>query len=338
MISPIMNDPIVNDPIENTPLDTDLMNVMLYRRAHRLIFALCLLGMTAAANAAESRLAWNLTVDIRYDDNIGLAPDPRSERDDLSTKVSGSVVWTPVETATDTLLFTATPFYEGVKNLEDLSNYGAAIRAKWSHQFSSAFTAPWIAFEGEFTWAEFEDSEPRDGYEFFGEVAVGKQFNERIGLSVGVRYRNRTSTQDNPEGTFFSPQAPSGNLVSRNAEDVFDLESYGPFIKLDYDPAPRTSLFFEYNYLEGDVAATGLATGFNNPAAFDALRDFAFEEGSRFLSWRIEADQNLFSAGISQALTDKLDAELSATFLDATGEFNNDYENFVVALGGTWSF
>lgn len=292
----------------------------------------------AGTQAADSRLSWNMTVDFRYDDNIGLAPDPDSERNDLSTKVSGSMTWTPVETATDTLGFSVTPFFEGVKDLEDLTNYGAELRAQWRHQFSSAFTAPWIAVEGTYTWMEFEDSEPRDGYEFSGELALGKQFNERIGLSVGARYHNRTSTEDEPEGTFFTPAPPNGNLVSRNAEDVFDLESYGPFVKLTYDPAPRTSLFVEYSYLEGDVAATGSAIGFNNPAAFDAVRDFAFEEGSRFLTWRIDADQNLYSAGVTQAINDKLDVELTGTFLEASGEFDNDYENLVVALGGTWNF
>ena len=58
--------------------------------------------------------------------------------------------------------------------------------------------------------------------------------------------------------------------------------------------------------MTGDVAATGNALAFNNPDAFDSARDFAFEEQLAFLTWKIDADQDLYSMGVSQVITENL--------------------------------
>ncbi len=281
-----------------------------------------------SAESAANQLHWHTGVDVRYDDNVGLAPDNDSKRDTFTTHVTAGVTWQPLETATRSFSVSVDPFYEFVTDLEDLSNFGAAVGLNLRQQFNENFTAPFVDLSATATWLEHQDSEIRDGYKIELSAALGKQFGPRFGGRVGVKYHYRQSTKSNPEGT----------LLGRNSNDVFDLESGGPFARVEVNPLPKSTLFFEYQRREGDVAATGSPNGFNSPASFDSARDFAFEEGTRFVSWRIDADQNIFGIGLDHDVNEHLGIQVTANYLDAKGDLNNDYENYVVTLGATWDF
>lgn len=289
---------------------------------------LCLAPLLVSAAEAPSPLSWHATVDARHDENIGLAPDSDSKRDTLTTHIEAGASWQAMQSATQELSFSITPFYNAVTTLTDLSNYGVAVDLNFQQAFSSEFTAPFVSTDIKFQWQEYDNSEIRDGYRVDAEIAMGKQFNPRFSASIGAKYHYRVSTNNNPEG----------GLLDRNSDDVFDVDRYGPFLKLSYSPNPKTNLFFEYNYMTGDVAATGRGTEFNNPEAFDAARDFAFEEGIDFVAWRIDADQNIYALGVNQEITDQLGLALTLNYLEADGEFDNNYENMVITAGVTWSF
>lgn len=291
-------------------------------------FVLCCSLLSAGTASAADNLSWNLSIDGRYDDNIGLAPDDKSKRDTKTTSVSGGLAWLVQQSATRDISLSATPFYNYVETLEDLTNYGVTFGFAGEQRFNESFTAPFVAVELTGTWQEYEASEIRDGYVLTAEIALGKQFNPYVGARIGGRFRLQEATEDDP----------IGSLLNRNSDEVNDLQSAGGFIKFDFNPLPKTSIFVEYSYMTGDVAATGNGLAFNNPAAFDSARDFAFEEGVDFLSWRIDADQNIYALGLSQAITDKLQLDATASYLDADGEFNNDYDNEIFTLGFTWNF
>ncbi len=289
---------------------------------------LCLAPLLVSATEPPSPFSWHATVDARYDENIGLAPDSGSKRETLTTHIEAGVSWQAVQNATQELSLTVAPFYNGVATLADLSNYGVAADLNFQQAFGTEFTAPFVSTDVKFQWQEYDKSEIRDGYRVDAELAIGKQFNPRFSASIGAKYHYRVSTNSNPEG----------GLLNRNSDDVFDVDRYGPFFKLSFSPTPKTNLFFEYNYMTGDVAATGRGTEFNNQEAFDAARDFAFEEGIDFVAWRIDADQNIYALGINQEITDQLGLALTLNYLEADGEFDNNYENMVATAGVTWSF
>ena len=282
--------------------------------------------------ADESSLTWALSSEARYEDNIGFAPDDPSKRDDLTTRVAGTVTWEPVQTAVRQVSFTAGPYYDFVKDLVDLSNGGAVVGVRLLQQLSTDFTSPWVALSSEARWMSYKDSEIRDGYRIDSELTVGKRFNEKFGVSIGYRYQIRVSTEDNPEGTLVDPI-----LGDRHSNEVFDQDRHGPFVNLEFDPFPRTTLFAEYSYLSGEVAATADAAAFTNPEDFDSARDFAFDEGIRFLCWKVDADQNIYTMGATQAISNRWQANLTADYLDAKAESGNDYSNWVVTLGVSFS-
>ena len=290
----------------------------------------------ATAQDAPSRFSASAAVESRYDSNIALAPQSSSERDDLSTRVSFSGVLQARQTATQDLKLSVTPFYEGVADLSDLSRYGVGVQATFRQQLSPAFTAPYVRVSATADWQEYEDSEPRDGFEGEADVAVGKQFSPKLGAELGYRYRFQRSTNNSPEGRA-TPDA-LGRLTVRGAADVFDTDNHGGFVRLLLDPIPRWSATLEYNYMTGDVSASSDILEFVNPEQFDTVRDFALEEGTQFQAYRIDADQHIFSANGQFAATDKLTLDLGVRYLDASGEQNNDYDNLVVTIGGRWRF
>ncbi len=294
------------------------------------------LGMLAAAPsvwAEDSSLTWNVVAEARYEDNIGFAPDGPSKRDVVTTHVEAGVTWQPVQTALRDVSFTVGPYYDFVSDLNDLSNGGAIGRFALLQQFSPDFTSPWVSLDGVFTWMSFEDSNIRNGYKFDTKLKFGKRFNEKVALSLGYRYQLRVSTKQQPEGTLVDPI--SGD---RHSNEVFDQDRNGPFINLEFNPSANTTFFAEYSYLMGDVAATAIATAFNDPDRFDSARDFAFGEGPLFLVWKLNADQSVYTMGVTQILSRRWQIHLTTDYLDAKGQSDNNYTDFVVTLGASRTF
>ncbi len=287
-----------------------------------------LLATSLPAHALLDELGWTLALDGRFDSNTGFAPDNSSEKKTSTTSVMGTVDWTPLQTATRRIGVSASPFYRRVESLEDLSRWGIELGLNAQQNLNAEFTSPFIAADVKFTVLEHANSEIRDGYVLDSDIAVGRQFNPYFGARLGARFRWQESTNNEPVGT----------LLDRNSDEVHDLFAYGGFARLEINPFPKTALFVEYAYSTGDVAATGDSLAFNNPAAFDSARDFAFEEGTRFLSWRIDADQHEYSVGGTQVISEHLKVNLTASYLDAKGEFGNDYSNMVVTASISWTF
>lgn len=294
------------------------------------------LASDVAAEGIGDRLSLKAAVVSRYDENIALAPTNRSERYDFRTRVSLSGVIQVVNSLNQELSLSLTPFYEGAADLGDLSRYGVGAGVNYRTQFGPEFTAPFVRAAIRADWQEFENSEPRDGFAGDGEVVLGKQFNPKVGAEVGFRYRFQRSTNDSPEGSAV-PDA-LGGLSVRGAADVFDTNSVGGFIRFAVDPAPRWSGFVEYNYMTGDVSSTADLLDVESAEEFETVRDFALEEGLQFQAYRIDADQHIFTVGAALAASDKLTVDVTARYLDANGEFNNDYTNLVFIVGGSWRF
>ena len=298
--------------------------------------ACCLTSAGLVAQEAPSKFSFTAAVESRFDSNIALAPQSNSEREDLSTRVSFSGILTPRQTARQNLALSITPFYEGVADLSDLSRYGVGVGVNFRQQLTDAFTSPYVRVQATADWQTFDNSEPRDGFKGQGDVAVGKQFSPKLGLELGYRYRFQRSTNDSPEGSATPDEL--GRLTVRGANRVFDTDNHGGFIKLMFDPIPRWSGFLEYNYMTGDVSSSSSIAEFATPELFDTVRDFALEEGVLFQAYRIDADQHIYSLGGQFAATDKLTLDLGVSYLDASGEENNDYTNVVATLAGRWRF
>lgn len=306
-------------------------------RVHLSVIVSTWIAMQASGVAAATlpdKLDIALNAETRYETNIGFAPDESSEREDFTTRIDAAFGWKVRETATQTFDLHFAPFYAGVMDLSDLSNYGVDAGFTFRQQFGQAFTAPTARLNVVGTWFEFEDSEPRDGYKIDAELALSMRFNARLAAEVGVRYNLREATDDNPEGTLLErAPGPVDGVLDRQSDEVWDNERIGGYARVEFNPLPRLGLFLEYSYMTGDIAATSDIQAFNNPGKFDAVRDFAFEEGIRFLAWRIDVDQHIVSFGGAYRLNEKVSILANLQHQDVDGEDGNDYENTVTTVG-----
>ena len=68
---------------------------------------------------------------------------------------------------------------------------------------------------------------------------------------------------------------------------------------------------------------------FEGGLQFDRARDFAYEEGSRYLVYKIDADQDVYSLGLTSELSERFSIEVGSSFLDADAELGKTYENLI---------
>jgi hypothetical protein len=263
-------------------------------------------------------------LEIRYEDNIGLAPVSADKQSDLTTQLDVGFDWKFVSSPTGEVSLGGTAYYAYVSDLTDLSQWGIDLDFDYRGKASSDFTAFWWNLSAEGKTLKFKDSDIRDGWEAQAAAEIGKRFNNWFGLSGGARVETRRATDDNPAG-----QPPSWN-----ADKVFDMDNWAAFLRAAFTVAADTEIFAKYTFRSGDVASTGRQ--FNNGGQFDRALDFAFGPG--YVVWRIDADQNIFDAGISHTFSPKWSIEFAVGYLDAAGEANNDYDNFYTTLSGSFGF
>ena len=331
--------------------------------------ASAVLGVTLQAAEGASRFSFGVEAGMRWDDNIGLGPDDPAEFrpenndgdqfDDLTTRISGTLNYNAVESGSQEFVLSATPFYELVNDLDDLSNYGLTVQAAYRGEFGSEFTDPWYSATVGYTIVEFDDSRIRDGDWFEAELAIGKRFSPAFGLSGGARYFTRS--QDNSTG--LCPDVPSGPECdpSWDSGEVFNHDKWGAFAHADFFVGDKTAFFVEYSYWDGDAASTGAfdvrrATGNGGAAenifAEDPPFGVSYIAGNGvprdYFVWRVEATQHIVEAGVSRELTDQLSIALTAIHLetsDVKGEKLvsvdpnlDNYRNDAVELTLTFDF
>lgn len=282
------------------------------------------LAAVLASTTAQAEVSFSIDAGLRQENNIGLAPRSGDEVDDLTTKVAAGVSWAIVQSAQSEVAIGAGVYYDRVDDISDISRKGFSVNAKYRGQASPELTSVFWILDGEYRTLDYKDSDIRDGYEVKFSATVGKRFNQKFTLQGGYRIEERTSDDSSP---WLQP-------ASWNPTSVFDLDKDGWFLRGEIDATPDTLVFAEYSRMSGDVAATG--RGFNNGAAFDRAWDYAFGPG--FIVWKLDADQDIFEIGVSHQFSERISAELAASYMDASGQAGNDYDNQVYTLNVGFAF
>jgi hypothetical protein len=281
--------------------------------------------MTAPIALADVRFISEL--ELRYEDNIGLAPVSADKVNDFTTQLDVGFDWNMLRSSTNAVSLIGTAYYAYVADLTDLSHYGAFLDFDYRGQATPEFTSIWWDLSAEGKLLKFKDSDIRDGWAARASAEIGKRFNNVFGLSAGLRAETRRSTDSNPDG-----QPPAS--WDWNADKVFDLDNWAAFLRGSFTVGANTELFLKYTYRSGDVASTGRM--FTNGGQFDRAWDTAFGPG--FIVWKIDADQNIFDAGATYVFSNRFSMELAAGYLDASGSSGNDYDNLYATLSGAFAF
>jgi hypothetical protein len=298
-----------------------------------IVAACTLLSRAAAAQQAESRFNIGAEVTSTWDYNVGISPDDNDKFDVITTGIAVDLRYALVQRQGFEIDASLTPFYNHVSDLNDLSNYGATAGLDLRGEFGPGFTDPWYSISLDYTLARWDDSDPRDGDWVDVELAVGKRFTPKFGISGGYRYHQRWQDDNNPE-------CISGACGRWRTDKVFDHSKNGLFGHVDWFVQDKTSVYFEYSYWDGDVASTGQTGRFGDAVVTD---DLAFGgwtrangDSAEYKVWRADAKTHITEAGINHNFSDHVTVGLSALYLwtsDVSSQASDeDYETARVAL------
>ena len=310
---------------------------------------LLLLGTSAAAqDAAGKRSHFSLDLGVRWDDNIGLAPDDQDQEyigddqlDEFTTGLAIRYAYDVVSTQSSELTAGITGFYNAVADLEGLSNSGLTVDVAYRSEFGPEFTDPWYSLSASYTLASFQDSRIRDGDWFELEAMVGKRFSPKFGLSGGARYFDRSQDNDtrlcpNRPTRLNCPGVSAANPQGWSPDEVFEQDRWGVFVHADWFVSDNTALFAEYSYWDGDEDATlalrSAAGGQRDPGWLNGQDVFAddpafgqpsFRNANTgavtnnvdFIVWKVDTTQHVFELGVRQRLTDTIGLEVIGVYL-----------------------
>jgi hypothetical protein len=212
--------------------------------------------------------------------------------------------------------------YNGLNNVY----YGAASTLR--HKFGLGNAAPWISLAGSANYHDFEYA-PRDGWRYQLSVAMGKRLSERLEIQLKYQYEERIADRfvNNPA------------LLARPVPifgDAFSIAAHSVALTGIFNLSDRLTSYVGYARREGDVTSS---THRNRTifAASDAIApDKAF--GNDFVAYRINAGSNIFSFGLSWAMTCHASLNLGYERQDSRAGHGLEYSNNIGHLNLLYAF
>ncbi len=281
-------------------------------------------GCLALVNTAVAETKFSVQSGIRHEDNIGLSPNSGDEVSDQTLSIQALATHSFAETATQEFSVAAGLYADFVMDTDDISHRGALVKVDYTGQANTDITAVFWNAEAQYQWRNYDDSDIRDGQVLTASAAVGKRFSPKFSLRAGVRTEQRRA----------SDSSPSNQPAGWDPDEVFDLSKTGFFIRSEFDVRANTQLFAEFSRMSGDVAANGRS--FNNGTSFTRAWDRAFGPG--YIVWKIDVDQNIFDVGVVHEFNEQLSLDASISYLDVSGESNNNYKNLVYQVNASYRF
>ena len=250
----------------------------------------------------------DLEAAFTYDDNVTRAERDSDILDDsfLSVQVGTSFLqWLNQNNRVIYRSFLRGEFYD---KYDKLSNATAGVSATYQHRASGAFTSPTYGAFIRAAINEYDNSELRDSDLLSVGVSFRKPFTDRIVYTAQLSFNKRDSDST-----------------------VFDTSEVSLLQNLDYTLGDSWTMYFTYNYLDGDVTSTAVPwLAIVNVA--DAINaDDAF--GGGLFAYRLDARTHVVTLGSNFRVNEKNSFDLSVRWVDSTAKAADiTYERWVVGL------
>ncbi|MBI2803060.1 MAG: hypothetical protein HYX63_22800 [Gammaproteobacteria bacterium] len=207
----------------------------------------------------------------------------------------------------------------------DRSSVGASINLQ--HKFGLGSQAPWLNIAGSAAWDEFDFS-PRDAWRYRGAATLGRRFGNRLDIQIELAYEQTTAGHvvDIPF------------LVRRLGihGDAFDTVDHSLAVDANYALTTLLTLSCGYTRRSGDVVSSVPIASDIFKASSAITPDPTFGPG-RF-AYRIDADTDIFTAGLSFALSEHAALNVRYDRIQASGHEQLSYINNLVAFNLTYAF
>jgi hypothetical protein len=274
-----------------------------------LVIALIAAAMPGAGLAAP-RVSGELG--YGYDSNANRARRGGSERE--SQQARGALALDSAWRLSDTLAVLLQGSFEGQHDFEfdGLTNGKLTGLARLFYRANGRFYTPAFTLTGAAAHWDF-NSRQRDSAEYRASTHLSERITTRISARLG-----------------FSAVW----CEARGA--VFDLQARSGLLDFDWNLQPRLTLYFGYQYREGDLVATA-----TTPAAPAGVK--AYEPDDAFgiagdLAYRIAADAQIGTLGFNYALSPTLALDVQGQFVEAEADLGTHYERWLSTAGLLFRF
>jgi hypothetical protein len=250
-----------------------------------------------------------------FDDNVTRAQRDVDVLDDqlISLQVGTSFLqWLNQNNRVIYRGFVRGEFYD---QYDKLSNVTAGVNATYQYRTSGAFTTPTYGAFVKAAISEYSKSELRDNNLVSVGISFRKPFTDRIVYTAMLSFNKRDSDST-----------------------VFDTSDVSLLQNVDYVLGERWTMYFTYNYLDGDTTSSADASvvvgvlPFVNAA--EAINvDDAFGTGN-WRAYRLDAKTHVATLGTNFRINEQNSLDLSVRWVEATATVNKDitYERWIVSL------
>lgn len=246
-----------------------------------------------------------------YDDNVARAQFDDDIFDDrfLSLQIGTSVLqWF---NANNRVIYRGFLRAEVYDEFETLSNGTAGLSATYQYRGSGAFTSPTYGAFIRASINEYKESDLRDSDLLSVGVSFRKPFTDRIVYTAQLSYNMRES-----EGT------------------VWDTKDISLLQNLDYAIADNWTVYFTYNYLDGDIVSSTSIT-YGVLATVNAAEEINIDDAfDSLVAYRLDGNTNVITLGTNFRLNERNSFDLSARWAEAKSTVDDSikYERWIVSL------
>ena len=270
---------------------------------------------------------YDASADVTYNDNLSNAPWSRDIEDD--TSVEGELSLGYYRQETDYVSVSVAAVLQGVRQMDftGLDHVSAGISASLRGKAGLGADAPWVKMSGTVMRDEYRN-DPRDGWYYNLSVAAGKRFGNRWDTHLVFACEQSQADQVVDVPFLVTNFGIHGDAFSTHS---CSLTAGGVFTMTD-----RLALLFDYTRRRGTVTSTTSPDLEILEYSDAATLDTAF--GANRVAYRVDADTDIFSAGLSWALGDR--ASLNANFIRRDSQVNEDisYGNNIFSIGILYAY
>lgn len=261
------------------------------------------IGVHAAAPTFDAQFA------VTADDNVGRAARAGDIRDDRFASLSvGATFKQPLSTHYR-LIVRGFAQGEEYDDYSGLSNIGAVASAQVQYRRTGGLLAPTFALlvkAGTFNY----DSSLRDSEVYQGGVSVQKGITDRITVT-GV----------------------AAGIVRDSDSRVFDTRELSLLLNLDYRAFKFLTPYLTYNYLDGDIVASGTPWLKIINYAEEIQADDAFGgAAANVFAYRLNARTQVATLGLNFTVNDRHSIDISRRVARSRADGDIEYDRSIFSL------
>lgn len=282
--------------------------------------------LIAIAPPARSEWLMGGEAAYKYNDNLSLAQQGR----DIESGNSLNLRFSPGYhfQATNYTGLTLNADLQADRNFgfTGLSQAAGGVSMDLFHKFGIGREVPWMRAGISTDWHDYANNQ-RDGWQFTAGISAGKRFSDHWQTTISYQFEAYRADK--------SVDIPALYILGIEG-DAFDTDAHLLSINTVYTVNYRLSLIAGFAKHLGEVTSTTRRSS-NIFDASDAITPDPVFGTDRF-AYRIDANTNIFSFGISYALTGNVSLNAGYEYRDSNASHGLAYTNNIFSVNAAFRY